>query len=388
MRVVLAVLLVALICAPASHSQSKGKPMEKSKFKFEPKIEKTAWGKTPEGEAVDLFTMTNHNGLKVKISTYGGIITEIWTPDKDGKLADITLGHDTLQGYVDGHPYFGAITGRVANRIAKGKFTLDGKEYTLVTNNSPNHLHGGTKGFDKKVWRVMSYSAVELHLQYVSKDGEEGYPGKLETTVSYLFDRDNRLLIVYKAKTDKATPVNLTNHAYFNLGGHDSGDILGHRIEIFADKYTPTDDTLIPTGKIESVTGTPYDFTTAKEIGKDIKQLKGDPVGYDINYVLRDKLSSDNTTRKVAFVVEPRSGRTMLVQTTEPGVQFYTGNFLNGKDKGKGGAVYKQYAGLCLETQHFPDSINQRDFPTVVLKPRFEYRQTTFYEFGVEGEKK
>jgi aldose 1-epimerase len=344
-------------------------------------IEKSPFGKTPDGQDVDLYVLTNANGMKVKIITYGGIITEIWAPDKNGKLADVVLGHDNLKGYLDGHPYFGAIVGRVANRVAKGKFTLDGKEYSLAVNNGPNSLHGGKKGFDKVVWKVKQSKQDEgkpvLDLEYVSKDGEEGYPGELKVNVRYELTDANQLTIGYSATTDKATPVNLTNHSYFNLAGHDAGDILGQELQINADKYTPTDDTLIPTGKIEPVKGTPFDFIKPAKIGAHIKELKGEPGGYDLNYVLNGE-----NLKQAAKVVEPASGRTLTVFTTEPGIQFYTGNFLDGKDKGKGGAVYRKHAAFCLEAQDFPDAVNQPNFPSPILKPGATYRQSTIYAFG------
>jgi aldose 1-epimerase len=375
MRTCLIAIVGVILLSSSANAQMK----EKTKAG----IEKTAWGKTPDGEEVDLYTLTNANGMKVKITNYGGIITEIWVPDKDGKFADVTLGHDSLKGYLDGHPYFGAITGRVANRIAKGKFTLDGKEYTLAVNNGPNHLHGGKKGFDKVVWKVVRFHDMDdrptLELTYTSKDGEEGYPGTLVVSVIYQLGIRNELGINYGAQSSKATPLNLTNHAYFNLAGHAQGDILGHEVQIFADKYTPTDATLIPTGKIEPVKGTPFDFTEATAIGKHIKEIKSDPVGYDLNYVLR---SGEEEMRPATRVREPKSGRVLEVRTTEPGVQFYTGNFLEGKDKGKGGVVYKQYAGFCLETQHFPDSINQKEFPSVILKPDANFKSTTVFSFS------
>ena len=354
-------------------------------------IEKSSFGNTADGKEVSLFTLTNSNGLKAKIMTYGGIITELWVPDRNGKMADVVLGHETLKRYLDGHPYFGCITGRVANRIAKGKFTLDGKEYSLAINNDPNHLHGGKVGFDKVNWNATSYVSdnqlAALTLKYRSRDGEEGYPGNLDVMVTYKLTNLNALEIEYIAiAADKATPVNLTNHSYFNLAGHNSGDILAHRLELFADKYTPTDDTLIPTGKIEPVKDTPYDFTTMKDIGKDIKMLKGDPVGYDVNYVLRAEAAKE--PKLAARVFEPKSGRILEVLTTEPGVQLYTGNFLDGKDKGKGEAVYKQYAGFCLETQHFPDAVNQKNFPSVIYKPGTNYQQNTVFRFSTGTFKK
>lgn len=380
MRSSLSAIALPLLLTSLAFAQGKAKPS--------PTIQKTTFGKSSEGKEASLFTLTNSNGLKAKITNYGGIVTELWVPDKDGKFADVVLGHDSLKGYLDGHPYFGCITGRVANRIAKGKFTIDGKEYTVAINNGPNHLHGGKMGFDKVLWTASSYQSdnelAKLTLRYRSKDGEEGYPGNLDVIVTYELTNSNALVIKYMAiPADKATPINLTNHSYFNLAGHSSGDILGHRVQIFADSYTPTDETLIPTGKIEPVKGTPFDFTSTKEVGKDIKALKGEPVGYDVNYVLRGGGAKE--PKLAVRVTEPKSGRVMDVLTTEPGVQLYTGNFLDGKDKGKVGAVYKQYAALCLETQHFPDSVNQKEFPSTIYKPGVNYQQTTIFRFTVAG---
>jgi aldose 1-epimerase len=348
-------------------------------------IAKSDFGKTAEGTAVDLCTLTNVHGMNVKIITYGGIITELWVPDRDGKVDDVVLGFDDLKGYLAGHPYFGALVGRVGNRIAKGKFTLDGKEYKLAINNGPNHLHGGKVGFDKKVWEAQAISGEDgpgLKLSYISPDGEEGYPGKLRATVLYTLTNKNELRIDYSASTDKATPINLTNHSYFNLAGPKSGPILDHELTLHAESYTPTDDTLIPTGKIEPVKGTPYDFTKPEKIGARIKDIKGDPGGYDINMVLKEGGKKDPAP--AAKVYEPKSGRVMEVLTTEPGVQFYTGNFLDGSLKGKGGVVYKKNQAFCLETQHYPDSVNQPKFPSVILKPGDTYASTTIYKFSTK----
>jgi aldose 1-epimerase len=368
--------LALLPAAGLVYADEKGKPV----------IETVEIGKTADGQTVQEFTLKNANGMVVKIITYGGIISELHVPDKNGKLDDVVLGFENLKGYLDGHPYFGCIVGRVCNRIAKGKFTLDGKEYKLATNNGPNHLHGGNKGFDKKVWKVAGSGATDDHkalfvkLTYRSPDGEEGYPGTLDVAVTYTVPFDqNSIRIDYHATTDKLTVVNLTNHSYFNLGGIKGGDILGHQLELMADKYTPTDDTLIPTGKIEPVAGTPYDFTKAKAMGKDIGELKGDPSGYDLNFVLRP---SEVKLRLAARVSEPRTGRVMEVRTTEPGIQFYTGNFLDGSNKGKGGVAYKKHYAFCLETQHFPDSPNHPEFPSIALKPGQEFQSTTEYSFS------
>ncbi len=351
-----------------------------------PSYSEEPFGQTADGAKITAYTLLNKNGMKAKIITYGGIVTELHVPDKDGKLADVALGHDSLEGYLKGHPYFGCIVGRVCNRIADAKFTLDGKEYKLAANNGKNTLHGGKEGFDKKVWKaepMLTGDGPALKLTYASKDGEEGFPGTLQSTVTYTLLADNALKIDYRATTDKPTPVNLTNHAYFNLAGHNSGDVLGHVLQLAADKYTPTDESLIPTGKIEPVAGTPFDFTKPTAIGERIKQIKADPVGYDLNYV--HGMKREESPKLVATVTEPKTGRVMEVLTTEPGVQFYSGNFLDGTNVGKGGAVYKQYNGFCLETQFFPDSPNQPMFPSITLKPGEEYRQTTIYKFKTKN---
>ena len=356
-------------------------------------VAKAEFGKTQDGTPVELYTLTNAHGMKVKITTYGGIITELDAPDRDGKMGDVVLGFDNLKDYLAGDPYFGAIVGRVANRVAKGQFKLDGTEYTLAKNNGPNSLHGGLKGFDKVVWKAESVAAnrsdgVALKLTYLSPDGEEGYPGNLKATVTYTLTNDNALRIDYKATTDKATPVNLTNHSYFNLGGPGSGDILDEVLTIEADKYTPVDDTMIPTGELKSVKGTPYDFTKPTKIGARIDELKPDeatknPGGYDINYVLR-MIEEKKVPQLAARVHDPKTGRIMEVYTTEPGLQFYTGNFLDGTLTGKKGVVYKKHQALCLEADHFPDSVNHPDFPSTILEPGKTYTQTTIYKFSVK----
>jgi len=358
--------------------------------KDRPFITKKEFGKMPDGASIDVYTLTNAGGTTVKIMTLGGIITEWHVPDKDGKLDDVALGFDSLKGYLDGHPYFGCITGRVANRIAKGKFTLESMEYTLATNNGPNHLHGGKEGFDKKVWKKVDIRSgntggvgeVSLKLSYSSKDGEEGYPGNLQTTVTYSLNDKNELRIDYEATTDKTTIVNLTNHAYFNLRGTKGGDVLDHQLWLNADQMTPTDATLIPTGEIKDVKGTPFDFTVAKPIGRDIAKTGGDPSGYDLNYVIKDADAKKLTL--CARATEPTTGRVMEVLTTEPGVQLYTGNFLDGTLKGKGGIVYKKHFGFCLETQHFPDAIHHANFPSIILKPGQKYSTSTVYRFSVK----
>ncbi len=343
-------------------------------------ITKEIFETTPDGKNAGLYTLTNANGLKVKITNYGGIITSLATPDRKGKFADIVLGYDSLDEYIKDSPYFGSLIGRYGNRIAKGKFTLNDVEYTLAINNGPNHLHGGIKGFDKVIWTVelmQDETSVGLKLRYFSKDGEEGYPGNLSCTVIYTLTNDNELKISYEARTDKPTIINLTNHSYFNLAGHNSGDILGHELMLNADYFTPVDEELIPTGEIKSVKGTPMDFTTPMTIGSRIAQVPG---GYDHNYVLNSK---DGKLALAARVYEPKTGRIMEILTTEPGIQFYTGNFLNGSLKGKG-AVYNKHAGFCLETQHFPDSPNKPQFPSVVLNPGEEYKHLTVYKFSVK----
>jgi aldose 1-epimerase len=371
---------LAVLSAPAADAEPKakgGSPMKGG-------VEKSAFGQTADGRPVDLYVLTNAHGLKAKVITYGGIITELHTPDRNGKSGDVVLGFDSLKGYLAGHPYFGAIVGRVANRIAKGKFTLGGKVYQLAVNNGPNALHGGLQAFDKKVWKAEPVEGADgpgVRLSYVSADGEEGYPGNLSVTVTYTLTNQDELRIDYKATTDKDTPVNLSNHSYVNLGGPGGGDILGHELMLAADQYTPVDATLIPTGEIKPVKGTPLDFTTPTPIGARIDQLKGDPGGYDHNFVLR---GGGKSLALAARVHEPKTGRVMEMYTTEPGVQFYTGNFLDGKLTGKSGVVYKKHAGFCLEAQHFPDSVNHPNFPSVILKPGNTYTQTTVYKFSAK----
>ena len=339
------------------------------------------FGKTADGVPVELYVLTNGK-MTAKVMTYGAILTELDVPDRDGKMADVVLGFDTLAGYLAGHPYFGATTGRVANRIAGGKFTLDGKEYNLAVNNGPNSLHGGLKAFDKKVWKAEDASGPAgqaVKLSYTSPDGEEGYPGNLKVTVTYTVTPESALKIDYTAVTDKATPINLTNHTYFNLSGAAAGDILDHEMMLAADQYTPADETLVPTGKLATVKGTPLDFTTPTPLGARFDQLTGDPRGYDHNYVLR---GAGKAPELGARVHDPKSGRVMEMFTTEPGVQLYTANFLDGTLKGKGGVVYKKHQAFCLEAQHFPDSINHPEFPSTVLRPGETYTQTTIYKFS------
>lgn len=341
-------------------------------------VQKASFGRTSDGTTVDLYKLTNANGLVAKISTYGTTITELHVPDRQGRSADIVLGFDNLAQYLQGHPFFGCIAGRVANRIAKGRFTLNGKTYQLAINNGPNHLHGGLKGFDKYVWRAQSLPGAAVQLTHTSPDGDEGYPGKVEVGLTMALTDSNELRLDYTAVTDQPTPVNLTNHSYFNLAA--SGDILEHELLLAADYYTPTDDTLIPTGELKPVKGTPMDFTTPQPIGSRFSRLTSKPVGYDTNFVIN---GGGKALTLAARAYEPKSGRVLEVFTTEPGVQLYTANYLNGSLTGKGSKVYRQHTGFCLETQHFPDSVNHPDFPSIILQPGQTYRQTTVFKFSV-----
>jgi aldose 1-epimerase len=350
------------------------------------------FGRTADGAAIDVFTLTNANGMEVRTIPYGAIIVSLRVPDRSGQLGDVALGFDTFDEYITKKPpYFGAIVGRYGNRIAKGRFTLDGKTYQLATNNGPNHLHGGVKGFDKVVWHAEGFNhddSVGVVYTHTSPDGDEGYPGTLNVRVTYTLSASNELTVDYDATTDKATPVNLTQHSYFNLAGDGNGDILAHELTIDADRYTPVDDTLIPTGELARVEGTPFDFRKATpigaRIGADDQQLRYGG-GYDHNWVLNSSTRSGPAVplAHAARFVDPKSGRTLDVSTTEPGVQFYTGNFLDGTITGKSGHVYKHRNGLCLETQHFPDSPNHPNFPSTVLRPGARYQSKTVFAFGV-----
>jgi aldose 1-epimerase len=346
-------------------------------------IEKSDFGKTKDGEAVELYTLTNKNGVVAKIATYGATLTELWVPGKDGQKANVVLGFDNLKQYQEQSPFFGATTGRIANRIAKGKFTIDGKEYQVATNNGPNHLHGGPKGFDKQIWRAepnQTSKGPSVKFTYVSPDMDQGFPGKLNTEVTYTLTDDNEVRIDYKATTDKTTIVNLTNHSYFNLHGSGSGkDVLDHVLTLYADSYTPVDATLIPTGEIKSVKASVFDFTTPKPIGRDIEKTGGNPNGYDHNFVIN---GTPGELRRAARIEDPDTGRVMEVRTTEPGVQLYTGNFLDGKVTGNGGKPFRKHDAFCLETQHFPDSINHPNFPSTLLKPGQTYTTTTVFKFS------
>ena len=348
---------------------------------------KEPFGKLPDGSAVDLYTLRNSKGFEAMITNYGGFIVSLKAPDKNGKLADVVLGHDSLEGYLQKPGFMGCIAGRYANRIAKGEFKLGGKTYTLAKNNGPNSLHGGKVGFDKKLWTakdIQRPDAVGVELSYLSKDGEEGYPGNLAVTVTYTLTNNNELKIDYAATTDKETVLNLTNHAYFNLAGAGSGDILKHVMMLNADRFTPVDATLIPTGELRAVKGTPLDFTTPTPIGARIDDQQEQQMvygkGYDHNFVVNGK---PGDLRLAARVSEPTSGRVLEVLTTEPGVQLYTGNFLDGTITGKEGKVYQRRYGFCLETQHFPDSPNHPQFPTTALKPGEQFKSTTVFKFSV-----
>lgn len=343
-------------------------------------VHKAEFGKMPDGTVIESYTLYNTEGASAKIITYGASLTELHVPDKNGKMGDVVLGFDNLQGYWGPHPHFGGTIGRYGNRIAKGKFTLDGKEYQLAINNPPNSLHGGPTGFDRRVWKaapVEVKGGAGVQFTYVSKDGEENFPGNVTVSVTYTLTNANELALVYTADTDKDTIINLTNHSYFNLAGAGSGDVLGHVLYINADKYTPVDSTLIPTGEIASVENTPLDFRKPTAIGLHIGEIKGIG-GYDHNYVLN---GGGNKMRPIAQVREPMSGRHMEVWTTEPGVQFYSAIGLDGSIKGKGGIAYQKYGAFCLETQHFPDSPNHPNFPSTVLRPGMHFRSETTYRF-------
>lgn len=337
-------------------------------------IETTPFGTTQDGQAVTLYTLTNANGTKAKILDLGGIITELWVRDAKGELGNVVLGFDSVEPYETKSPYFGALIGRVGNRIAGGKFTLDGKEYSLPINNGPNSLHGGLKGYDKRVWTVAATSDNSLTLTLVDEDGTEGYPGTVSATVVYTLTDEDVLRIEYSATTDAPTPINLTNHTYFNLKDAGQTDALGHVVQFEADQYTPVDETLIPTGEIAPVAGTPIDFTSPKPIGQDIEAMGG----YDHNVVLRN---ASGALALAVTVTEPTTGRKMETWTTEPGCQFYSGNFLDGTLQGTGGATYGRHHAFCLETQHFPDSVNHDNFPSTILRPGETYRSTTEYRF-------
>lgn len=350
-----------------------------------PAVASRVFGKTPAGDTVDLYTLKNAKGAEADISTYGGVVVSLKMPDKSGAMGDIVLGFDDFTGYLIPPPYFGAIIGRYGNRIGHGRFKLDGVEYSLPKNDGDNTLHGGIHGFDKVLWKATPEGANSVQLTYLSKDGEEGFPGNLSATVVYTLTDNNELKIEYSATTDKDTVVNLTNHSYFNLAGEGQGDILGHSVTIDADRFTPVDKGLIPTGKLSGVEGTPLDFRQPHVIGERINSK--DPqlvygLGYDENFVLNHP---GDLSAIAARVTEPKSGRVMEVLTSEPGLQFYTGNHLDGTLHGKGGHVYAKNAAFCMETQHYPDSPNKPSFPSTVLKPGDRYHTTTIYRFSTAG---
>jgi aldose 1-epimerase len=368
-------------CAAASQSSTTS---------MTPPAPPTAFGTLANGQSAQLFTLRNAHGIELQLTNYGGIITSLKTPDRTGRLADIVLGYDNLAAYVANSPYFGAIVGRYANRIARGHFSLDGATYTLAVNNGPNSLHGGLRGFDKVVWNARAFQNQEgqgVTLDYTSAAGEEGYPGTLHATVTYTLTSDDRLIVDYAATTDKATPINLSQHSYWNLSGNAVRDILGHVLTINADATTPVDTTLIPTGAIAPVQGTPFDFRTPTAIGARVDDRQNAQIrygnGYDHNWVLNRGSAAPDALVLAARVVEPTSGRTMEITTTEPGLQFYSGNFLDGSNVGKGGVVYHFRYGIALETQHFPDSPNHSNFPSTILRPGQQYRSRTVFKFGV-----
>lgn len=368
MRTVLSVILILA----ATNVSAEGKVS----------VEKSMFGKLPSGREVEQYTISNGRGLTAKVISYGAILQSLVVPDRDGQPGEVTLGFDSLDRYLAGHPFFGATCGRVANRIAKGKFKIDGVEYQLATNNGPNHLHGGLKGFDKALWNAEQL-ADGVKLTHVSPDGDEGYPGRLSVTVIYRLTDDNELTIDYTATTDKATPINLTNHTYWNLADGGKSNVLDHVLTLNADRYVPVDASLIPTGELKKVSGTPMDFSKPMPIGSRIEQVPGEPRGYDHCYVLNQ--SAPGKLTLAARVTEPKTGRVMEIHTTEPAIQLYTGNFLDGSIESRG-AVYKQHHAFCLEAEHYPDSINQPKFPSTMLKPGETYRQTTIHKFSHRGD--
>jgi aldose 1-epimerase len=342
------------------------------------------FGKTAQGEPVYLHTLTNKNGMSVSIMDYGATVVKLIVPDRDGKLGDVALGFDRLAPYFPLTTYFGATIGRYGNRIAKGQFELGGHTYQLPVNNGANSLHGGIRGFDKRVWKeeAVESDSPAIRFSRLSPDGEEGYPGNLYASVTFTLTEDNRLRISYQATTDKPTVINMTNHTYFNLAGAGNGTILDHVVTLHANAYTPVDSGLIPTGEIKDVKDTPFDFRSPTPIGLHLKETGGTPTGYDHNFVLEKGIFSD--WGLAAKVEDPKSGRTLEVYTDQPGVQFYTSNFLDGTLTGKGGKVYPQYGAFCLETQHFPDSPNHDNFPSTVLNPGQTYKTTTVFAFGTK----
>jgi len=374
------VLFTVAAALAGCRRDAKSTDAKKSKDGSSGGVQRAEFGQTKDGKSVEIYTLTNKKGAVAKVMTYGATLTELHVPDRNKQNADVVLGFDDFSKYEAGHPFFGTTTGRVANRIGKGRFTLDGKEYKLFVNNGPNSLHGGQYGFDKKVWEakpVDSPDGPAVRFHYVSPDGEEGYPGNLDTTVTYTLTNNNELKIDYRATTDKPTIVNLTNHSYFNLAGEGSGTVLDHVLLINADKYTVFDATQIPTGEIKSVKGTPLDFTTSTPIGKRIDEIGG----YDHNFVLNGRTDEMKLCAKVR---DPKSGRVMTILTDQPGVQLYTANGLDGSISGKSGRAYPKYGAFCLETQHYPDSANHPEFPSVVLRPGQTYHTVTVHRFSTE----
>ena len=387
---------ISLVCLAVVFTQCKTKSEKATANSEQSEIQENTealhistseFGKLPSGEKITKYQLTNKHGMEVAIINYGGVITNLKVPDKNGAIEDVVLGFDSLEDYLIPPPYFGAIIGRYGNRIAGGKFAIDGEEYTLAQNDGKNHLHGGNKGFDKVVWEVKPIQEKDylaLQLSYTSKDMEEGYPGNLKTIVTYTLDNTNTLKVAYEATTDKKTVVNLTQHSYFNLSGDFSKTILDHQIMINADAFLPVDSSLIPTGEFKDVAGTPFDFRSSKVIGKEIntenEQLERG-LGYDHCWVLNNQ---NNGQQLAATAYDPESGRIMEVFTDEPGIQFYTGNFLDGTLSAKGGGTYAKRTGFCLETQHYPDSPNQKEFPSVELKPGETYKTETSFKFSTK----
>ena len=377
-RTLVYIIALVLSCAGPILAQTNSS-------KHDPGVQQKPFG-TRDGRPVNLYTLTNANGVEIDTMNYGGIIVSIRVPDRKGQFADIVLGHENLDGYIPNPPYIGAIVGRYANRIANGTFTLDGKTYNLPKNDGPNTLHGGTdKTFNKVVWEGEALKGkAGVAYTYLSKDGDDGFPGNLKVKVTYTLTNDNELVIDYEATTDKATPINLSQHSYFNLAGEGTGDILNHEIMINADRFTPVDKNLIPTGELRPVKGTPLDFTASTRVGARIDDRYDQMVlahGYDHNWVINRK--GDGLTL-AARMYEPTNGRVLEVSTTQPGVQFYTGNFLDGTVTGKHGHVYKRRFGFCLETQHFPDSPNHPDFPSTILKPGETFKSETVFKFSTK----
>jgi aldose 1-epimerase len=384
-KTALAVLVIVLVSGAPACKKETGAPQGTAAGKGgqEMQVKSELFGRLADGTPVDIYTLVNKAGIEARIMTYGAILVSLKLPDRNGNFADVNLGFDTLEGYLGTHPYFGAIIGRYGNRIAKARFTLDGVEYHLAPNNNGNTLHGGVKGFDKVVWNaeaIQLADGVGLRLAYLSKDMEEGFPGNLSVTVVYTLTNANELRIDYEAETDKKTPINLTNHAYWNLKGEGNGDILGHVLRLEADGITAVDSAanLIPTGEIVPAAGTPFDFTVPHAIGERIAKVEG---GYDHNFVLK---SGGGELALAARAEEPERGRVLEIWTDQPGIQLYTGNFLDGTVEGKGGTAYQKHFAFCLETQHFPDSPNHPNFPSTILEPGQTYRTTTVHKFSVK----